>query len=483
LGNTIRFVILSIVAFVVISAASAASPFVTDDPAYLKAVDPSVTIAPILTVGEDVPRTSNPAQSFRLIGVPDGLGLFKDAGGGVRLWVNHELKKTDVSQPVLGKPLQNGAFVSRFQLAGDRPAVLSGDFAASTFFLGTQPWGHAPALFCSGNLSGPEVGFDRPVYFVGEEATGDESGDGRGGLGFAFVGGDAYALPQLGRYRKENLIVVPGTGLKTLLFGLEDGPKGLNSQLYLYIGQKNLTSPDPLARNGLVGGRLYIFGSITDGKGSESAFHKIDRPLLGHWIPVSDSDQKTDTELNEQVTESGAFLFDRIEDGTYDRRQNGIFYFVTTGGDVPANRKGRLYKLTFNANDPLAGPTLLEVLLEGDAGDPIVSPDNIDMNANGEMVVLEDFTLDNFWSFLKRNNSVWLYRPDGAGKPERLAEATDKFWEPSGVIDASSVYGPGAWLLDVQAHTVTSAQASSKQKLAGDAQLVEGGQILLLRAP
>ncbi|HEX5036009.1 MAG TPA: alkaline phosphatase PhoX [bacterium] len=447
---------------------------------YLKPVDPSVSVAPVLTVGGSVPRTSDKSQSFRLIGETDGLGLLKEADGTVKLWVNHELEKTDVSQPVPGTPLQTGAFVSLFQLASDRPAPVSGDFAASTLFLGTQAWGRIPALFCSGNLSGAEVGFDRPIYFTGEEATGNQSGDGRGGMGFAFTGGNAYALPELGRYRKENLVVVPGTGLKTLLFGLEDGPKGLNSELYLYIGEKKLSSTDPLERNGLTGGRLYVLGSATDGRNDETTFHKINSPLVGRWIPVDGASGLTDDELDAKASAAGAFRFDRIEDGTYDRRRNGVFYFVTTGGGS-ANAKGRLYKLTFNPKDPLASPMILEILIEGDAGDPIVSPDNIDMNADGEMLILEDFTLDNFWTYLKRNNSVWLYRPDGNSKPVRIAEAAAKGWEPTGVIDASSVYGPGSWILDVQAHTRSSAAASAAAGLTGDAQLVEGGQILLLR--
>ncbi|HSA59625.1 MAG TPA: alkaline phosphatase PhoX [bacterium] len=467
--------------------------------AYLRPLVDSIAVTPLLTVGESVPRTSNPTQSFRLIGVPDGLGLER-SGGRIRLWVNHELEKTDASQPIAGGPLQKGAFVSLFLLAPAKPdasaqiggrapilppippiGVLSGDFAASSFLLNGRPWEGVPALFCSGFLAGPEVGFDRPIYLTGEEADGSQSGDGRGGLGFAFTEGRANALPGLGRYRKENLVVVPGTGLKTVLFGLEDGPGGLKSELYLYIGQKNLSSSDALARNGLAGGRLYVFGSATGGKSDESKFRKADRPVVGRWIPIDAPEELTDAELDAKAAESGAFRFDRVEDGTYDRNRNGTFYFVTTGGDIPENRKGRLYRLTFNPNDPLAGPTLLEILLEGDAGDGIVSPDNIDMNASGEMILLEDFTMGAPLEFLKRNPSVWLYRPASGEKPIRIAEVDGKFWESSGVIDASSLYGSGSWLLDVQAHTIKSREASQRQGLEGDAQLVEGGQLLLLK--
>src|SRR5262249_26275116 len=45
-------------------------------------------------------------------------------------------------------------------------------------------------------------------------------------------------------------------------------------------------------------------------------------------------------------------------------------------------------------------------------------------------------------------------------------------WETSGVIDVSALYGPGTWMIDVQAHTLMS-----NNPLVGN----EGGQLLLLR--
>jgi hypothetical protein len=47
------------------------------------------------------------------------------------------------------------------------------------------------------------------------------------------------------------------------------------------------------------------------------------------------------------------------------------------------------------------------------------------------------------------------------------------------VIDASSVFGPGAFLIDVQAHTLWIEQAAGP----GFTFKREGGQLLLLRIP
>ena len=46
-------------------------------------------------------------------------------------------------------------------------------------------------------------------------------------------------------------------------------------------------------------------------------------------------------------------------------------------------------------------------------------------------------------------------------------------WELSGIIDASNLFGPGAWLVDVQAHPLKVPQFGG-----GD----EGGHLLLVRS-
>ena len=45
-------------------------------------------------------------------------------------------------------------------------------------------------------------------------------------------------------------------------------------------------------------------------------------------------------------------------------------------------------------------------------------------------------------------------------------EALHGDWESSGILDVSKYFGEGAWLVDVQAHTID-----------------EGGQLFLMRIP
>ena len=63
-------------------------------------------------------------------------------------------------------------------------------------------------------------------------------------------------------------------------------------------------------------------------------------------------------------------------------------------------------------------------------------------------------------------------------------------WETSGIVDASAAFGPGAFLIDVQAHTLWVESAPGKDTFI-DAETVnpdftykrEGGQLLLIYIP
>jgi hypothetical protein len=60
-------------------------------------------------------------------------------------------------------------------------------------------------------------------------------------------------------------------------------------------------------------------------------------------------------------------------------------------------------------------------------------------------------------------------------------------WESSGIVDASSIFGPGAYLIDVQAHTLWVERANGPDLVAPAGPdwtfKREGGQLLLIRIP
>ena len=91
---------------------------------------------------------------------------------------------------IVGAALNRGAIVSKWILAPDS-SILSGDRAYNVVYVENVLVGPAPTAdnstpafsrFCSGSFAWQEAGFDRPIYFCGEESGGAGTFDGRGGL-------------------------------------------------------------------------------------------------------------------------------------------------------------------------------------------------------------------------------------------------------------------------------------------------------------
>lgn len=232
-----------------------------------------------------------------------------------------------------------------------------------------------------------------------------------------------------------------------------------------------------------------------DSETRENDFVKSDGTITGTWVQVDPVTNNTEALLETAADAAGALAFIRIEDGTYDRNTNGTFYFVTTGATGASgpetNQLGRLYKFTFNPTTLNAGAASLDMLLSGDAGDPVVNPDNIDINAAGQIMICEDCNGEHRGSFLAgRDAGIWMYDTT-TGDTWLVAEIDQTAvsatyrgsageWETSGVIDASAAFGAGTWLVVVQAHSINSTEASEIRGSGTDLMLGEGGQLLLL---
>lgn len=488
LRATVATLTLLLSALLVTSPTFALGGWLTDDARYAKPVATDITVTPILTVGETVPRTSG--GEYRMVGIPDGIGVFAGANNTLHVMLNHELGNTSVSAPIVGGATVTGAFISEYRLDSTTMAVLSGDVAYTQVFSGT---GSTPATgafgrFCSGYGAGADYGFDRNIYFTGEESSGTQTFDGLGGVAVAVLDRTAYILPELSHFAKENVVPVPGTGTTTALLGLEDGPGTPVSQLYLYVGTKNPSAAHPLEKNGLTGGRLYVFASNTATISTEAQFHKGDAPLAGHWVEIPGAATMNDVQLDAAAQAAGAFGFVRVEDGSTHPSMLGKFWFATTGSTDPANLKGRLYEMSFDPANILAGATL-KVLLEGAAGDPIVNPDNVAIN-DGLLLIQEDPNAEYRGAALGRDSSIWAYDTLDASL-ERVVEIDQTAvpdamrgewgeWETSGITALPTL---GHWLFDVQAHSIDSVEASTLQGSATDLQVVQGGQLLMMTTP
>jgi hypothetical protein len=227
--------------------------------------------------------------------------------------------------------------------------------------------------------------------------------------------------------------------------------------------------------------------------------------------------------------------FVRVEDIAYDKRpawQNVVYVADTgrgTGGASQAGRStnGRVWKMVLEPDDPRKVDSL-SVFVEGDDNEvktlgEIHQPDNLETTQTG-ILVTEDpgsgnqFTPAQQVSDVARATTARLWYLPFSGTPEvvvKLDQTTDETpgdvdppdnapfvggsfpispgnwgaWESSGIVDASAAFGPGAYLIDVQAHTYwvesapgpdTSLDANTDPDFTYKR---EGGQLLLIRIP
>jgi len=478
-------------------------------------------VRPLLSVGDQVPRTRNNAQSYQMVGIPDGLGIDKVRGNEAIIYMNHEFATAPfggsgglaLTQAVIGEPQNRGAFVSTWVVDKDG-RIASGDYAYDWVYTedssdgpialvgnATRPF----ARFCSGTLAGKEFGFDRPIFFTNEEdGVPANTYDERGGLSVAIFDQEAHTLPKLGHMPKENTVPAPKTGNQTVLFALEDGGFNAdgapNSQLYMWVGDKQPRG-SVLARNGLLNGTLYVF--VADSDNVLPATYRTEADFLsgsisGRWHPLSDQTAGNQATLEAEAQAAQAFGFVRVEDGAFDPKDPSRFFFATTGDAAAAsyNLLGRLYELAFDPKNPTADTTLTirqNAQVEIAAGrDTALSPDNLDV-ADGVLMVNEDGTGASrpvmggtiaVPGGRNRDGSIWRFNTSNFDDRSRIVELDPPsedgvavgpgVWETSGIAFAEDVFGHDSWIFDVQAHPPTTAPGIAT---------LEDGQLLVLYRP
>lgn len=493
-------------AAVAVAVAGAANAAIAPIDTYADSLVPEYETVKLISAGDTVPvpETSDPTKQFQMVGIPDGLGAHRGPQGTRIVYMSQELGSAVQSEPVIGQPLNRGAFVSRLVLKEDG-TVVSGERAYDTVYLDDTLVGPAAevgnatrpfARFCAGSLAGPAQGFDRRIYFANEEEGGANSFDGKGGLSVAIFDNEAHALTDLGHFAWENTVVQPGTGKRTVIMGMEDGPNVIdpaleNSQLYMYVGEKNRSKgASVLQRNGLVGGTLYVFVAKNANIKSELNFQE--GTIAGKWVAIPNADTLDAAGLEAASDAVGAMAFARPEDGDFNSRNNDQYFFNTTGGAAGANVLGRVYSLDLDKKDATKSAKLtVEINADAvvaDGGDTALSPDN--MGVSGRyLMVQEDGTAESRLAMASkgRDGSIWRYELDGnsgikedsatrvvtLSPPGRDGVAVGPgVWETSGILDGTGLFGGGSWLFDVQAHRPTATPGSNA---------VEDGQLLLLK--
>lgn len=501
------------------------------DFSFVEPVAAGATVKVITSAGDNI-------GGYTLPGIMDGLGVLPD-GDDLVVLVNHEFSATNKVAAAAKRAggAATGATVSAVNVDKDTLAVTGAsellksiawyDYQANQYSMSkpVAPTGaaakdeygtpnHTTALnrFCSAYLaesgdllykdaSGKTLGISGPVFFTGEEGS-DES------RAFAITNtGQAVQLPRVGLAAWENLILVPTKSKVTALMGMEDG-SATDSQLWMYSGEKTDSgSWDDKA--GLTNGHPFVMK--VDGIATDNEFRaKIGK---GKPAPISFKEidwRKSGAAQNHMARNLGTVLA-RVEDGAFDPNSPRDFYFVTTESNKdpkattpnPATPKvsrdgGALWKLTFNdVANPLAGGQIT-MLLDGSEAPYLSKPDNMTVDANGNVLIQED----------PGNNAhvarMVAYRI-ADGKIATITKFKDQYTavggsqfitmdeESSGVVDATNLLRKNAedknsyYLFDSQVHApadkVRLDLIGQTGRATDLAQAIEGGQIYVLTIP
>lgn len=546
----------TLLASALLASAAFGQGFKTSEFSYLTpAANADFSYEPIVTVGDRVPLTGSATDEYAFAGIPDAMGIYKDKATNQNiLFVAHEMPSNTHSAPLPGQTRFKGAFVSRYVLAANG-GILSGAPAHANLFLentqvATRPpqEGDANAFtrFCSGSFAGRENGLDRPFFFTNEESSsGNYDGDAKGSQTVAIADGNMYTVPDLGYVGRETTLIQPRRDSLTVAISTEDN--GSPSYIYMYVGRKQMRSKVPLDRNGLTNGKIYVLAG-RDAQHNEGTFYTGSLPVS--WKLIPNGANLSATQLLAAADAAGAFGFVRVEDTEFDPVKPTRSLFIgTTGGSGP-NRLGRLYELKMHATNPIANGTLNVVYnsdmvatpggtFTGTVGtlnaangatgslgaynggninngvDYPVSIDNIavskdfiviceDRNSPADAVFAKYSRNGGLWTLNRKNNYAAKLQStfNFAGAEARDAHSsitTRGLWETSGVVRGDAVFGPGTFIVNVQAHrtnvtlntpgdTATSIRSNIPKPAGGTytraeavSLFAEDGQVLIMR--
>jgi Alkaline phosphatase PhoX len=533
----LRFVFVSMLTLsLVISSTSVAKAdpvFFTSQPAMLTATAPGSSVLPIISVGDTLDN------GYRFEAIPDGIAVLRNGTGTVDVFVNHETSL--VPFPLASnfstcnittcRSDFDNAQVSRLRLDQVSAGVLSGQLEITTAANYQR--------FCSSTLADKSVGFKRAVLFTNEEASDfvsppplqawppNPSNQRQAGLVVALDGanGKKYEIPGMGRMNHENTVVVPGGWNKIVAVTGDDTFSAPSSQLYMYSAN---SANDVLADKGT----LYAFrvtkkNSLTvdpaDPFNGANDYGDIalGDVLQGQFIPVPRNIAVGDqTGLENWSNTNNAFQFIRVEDLDYDKNNSRIVYFADTGepravdnnavtgrlrraaaGTQGPFPNGRIFKMVLNASDPTVVDSF-SILIDADSGgyNNFAVPHNVDnvgASANSLMITEDPGGHNNFAPGTPGAPTARIWRYDFATSGLTVVAAVDQSadpaallgsWESSGILDVSSIFGPGTWLVDIQAHTIfVDSEARTVTGPGGATGTMlfkrEAGQLLLFTVP
>ena len=495
-------------------AARAGAGFRTRQSSMLAAVASGVYITPLVTVGDKI-------GGYTFESIPDGIAVRKLANGNAQVFVTHETSRVPFPYVPASPNVTNSfndydnAQVSELEISPRALAVEEGTIVI--------PSSANYQRFCSTFIADERHGFSRPILFAPEEASdvvnrkgsafpAEPNGGEQAGVIVAYdINAKTYkTLYTMGRFNHENQVALPGFSSPTMISG-DDTFSAPASQLYMYTSKNT----DTLMNDD---GQLWAFVS-SDPAVNDYGDLRVSSSASGKFIPVPRTVAIGDqTGLENWSNQNNVFQFIRVEDIVPSSDEAGVFYFADTGEpravpDPATGRlrrgptgtgpypNGRVFRMQVDPRDPTV-VLRLSILVDGDtlgaasAKVPglIHNPDNVEVTPTG-LLIGEDPGSQNSYGpdeAAATNARIWHY--DFRTGLLKIVARVDQFadrsarygsWESSGIVDASEVFGPGAYLVNIQAHTLFVATKpgddANKDGQPDWLDKKEGGQLLLMR--
>ena len=424
----------------------------------------------------------------------------------------------------------------------------NGNIATDTSFLPADQEAGGFTRFCSavlvdplefgrkgrgdGYAYGAGRGIEDRIFFTGEETGGNFTGTSGAEWALDVETGAIWAVPAMGRGAWENITQVD-TGRKSkVAFILADDTSPFDADgdtvkeaapLYLYVGKKQKNG-NFLERNGLSGGKLYVFVADDPSINSPIQFN-TGGTLAGSWVEIDNSPTgpasndgstgfdeygyPTQKTLWTRAEALNAFQFSRPEDVATNPKKGNVAVLASTGRQSDfggADVYGTIYTIDTNFRNMQAD---LRIVYDGDV-DPngtLRSPDNLEWADDGMIYVQEDKAVSTSVYTARNPAESGIVRLDPwSGDAVRVAEidrsvvldaslpvwtdavdeAPDEIGKPesSGIIDVSTLFGEKRgtlFLFDVQNHGIDDQERFNADSRIIDEDLKEGGQLLFLQ--
>ena len=475
-----------------------------------------VSVEALVSVGDTLPG------GYTFEAIPDGISIGRTNGKGtVDIYVNHETSAVPFPLPsasVAGRADFTNSIVSKLRLSQHSAGLLKGDQVI--------PSSANYQRFCSNFLVSKEHGFERDLLLTNEEArdyvnrTGTAWPPGPGaeqpGVVVALdVKSGAYkSIYGMGRHNHENSVGIPGYGYPVLLSGddtfvsnpaesqlymyaADDGNAVWNDEgsLYAFVATGKTSYYDMAVGDDVAGEFIAVPAPIASGKRPDGSdiTRAVDYPSFA--APPSSVPDGPQWVLDQwgnaanNTTGKDVFDFVRIEDIAYDRTDPNVVYLADSGrGSGTLRPNGRIWKMVLDPNEPTKVLSL-SILIEGSnslgVASDIHQPDNLETTENSLLIQEDPSTANQF------GNPARIWRYDLATNTKEVVATINIIgpstnlgsWESSGIVDASAIFGPGAFLVDVQAHGWEIERVPNPPVINQVNLMREAGQLLLVRIP